>query len=88
MIANKRTKGRLDGSIIEAIIACQATTNRASATPNGSPPSISASWCRPAAPPLTSAMIATIQAPAMATRTAGGTRPIRAAPTAASPRPG
>ena len=31
---NRRTSGRLDGSIIAAIIACQASRNRANATQN------------------------------------------------------
>ena len=57
-----RTSGRLDGSIIAAIITCQATRNSRRAGPKPGPPSSSESWCSEPAEPLASAATATAQA--------------------------
>ena len=53
--AYSRTSGRLDGTIIAATIACHATRKSTSASPYGSLPSISASWCNADPRPLISA---------------------------------
>jgi hypothetical protein len=43
---NRRTSGRLEGSIIATIMSCQASRNRPSAAHGGSLPAAAASWCR------------------------------------------
>ena len=69
---NIRTSGRVDGSIIAAIITCHATRNSGSAIHTGGPPSIRASWCSSEAAPAAWAARATAHAPAIATTTASG----------------
>jgi hypothetical protein len=86
------TSGRLEGSIIAAVITCQASRKNKRAGPNTGPLSSRLSWCTDPAAPLSSTATAATQATAMAARTGEGT-PRRAASGAGTetrkqPRPG